>query len=219
MLPRSIENVMTSIRQGFNASIAANTLKLLEAQSRNSNVYGIREAGSSVNTSASKKLPTVGGATDFSATFAARIAAIIETTMQSFVGDTNAATTNQASKRAWVEAAYSSVDKDVSANFEDYVREALADSDGTKDNISLQEALKNGAVTIESGEKYGLKSGRNEFYFDGNGNYTGMAAANWDGNYDQKLIEHHSDGSTTLQSNGKKAVLGAISGKTFVVSW
>jgi hypothetical protein len=208
---------MVHIPSGFIAQSAASVMKLFQASTAT--------AGQKTNDlssgAADKSNPmTIGGRPTITAASLGERISSFTTISEKLSPDLKPGSAEfKAAERRRIESHYAALNQDVDQNFEAYAAAAVGISDGTKNNAELQEALQNGTATIESGDGYGMAATDNKFFYDQDGSFRGMAAANWDGSYDQSKLKDNGDGTLTVVATGKRAIIGAVTGKTFVISY
>lgn len=128
-------------------------------------------------------------------------------------------TEERAAEKANWEAYYQAQDDRDHVNFPGKITALLLQNDLYKNDPSFQAALKNGTLSVESGEVIGLSPSTRTLFFSDGGYYAGVSGSGFETPKDIWSKIETIDGRFVSKSDGKNVAIGLMNSTTFYVTW
>ncbi len=125
----------------------------------------------------------------------------------------------RATEKANFEAYYQAQDDDDRANFSQKVTDLLLQNDLYRNDPSFQAALKNGTLSIQSGDVIGLTDSSRTLTFNNDGYYAGVKTTGFETPKDIWAKIENVNGRYISKADGKNVAIGLMNQLSFYVTW
>ncbi len=125
----------------------------------------------------------------------------------------------RATEKANFEAYFQAHDDDDRANFSQKVTDLLLQNDLYRNDPSFQAALKNGTLSIQSGDVIGLTDSSRTLTFNNDGYYAGVKTTGFETPKDIWAKIENVNGRYISKADGKNVAIGLMNQLSFYVTW